>query len=415
MKFLLALLALAVSLSVAEKLRFDNFRVYRLIPNDEETLNILKQFEDTEELSEYNFWSPPLKVGGEVDLMVPPYRFDEIENMAKSRGMNASVFIEDVQELIDNEGLRSQSRAGSFGWTSYHTLAEYNNFLRSLATRFPNTVTLLRGGVSHEGREILGVKVSFSPANQNNAVFLESLIHAREWIAGAVNTYILNEIVTSTDPAFRRFAERYDWYVFPVFNPDGFSFSHTNNRMWRKTRVPYTLCFGADPNRNWAYFWNSGGASALPCAETYRGPRAFSEPSTRSLSEFISSIGHRLVAYISFHSFSQMLLIPYGHTRAHLDNYDLTRAIGLRAAASLARRYGTQYVVGNIAETIYIASGGSMDWVKGTFGTPIAYTYELRDRGSFGFLLPAAQIIPSALETLDSLVTILDEYERSKQ
>lgn len=47
-------------------------------------------------------------------------------------------------------------------------------------------------------------------------------------IAGAVSTYILNEILTSTDPAFRRFAERYDWYVFPVFNPDGYAFSHNS-------------------------------------------------------------------------------------------------------------------------------------------------------------------------------------------
>lgn len=96
------------------------------------------------------------------------------------------------------------------------------------------------------------------------------------------------------------------------------------NRMWRKTRVPYSGCFGADPNRNWGHFWNSGGASASPCAETYSGPSAFSEPSTRSLSEFIATIANRLVAYISFHSFSQMLLIPYGYTTAHLDNYNVT-------------------------------------------------------------------------------------------
>lgn len=95
--------------------------------------------------------------------------------------------------------------------------------------------------------------------------------------------------------------------------------------MWRKTRVPYSaLCFGADPNRNWAYFWNSGGSSALACSETYRGPSAFSEPSTRSMSQYISTIAHRLVGYISFHSFSQLLLLPYGYTAAHLDNYDVT-------------------------------------------------------------------------------------------
>lgn len=62
-----------------------------------------------------------------------------------------------------------------------------------------------------------------------------------------------------------------------------------------------------------------------------------------------------------------------------------------------------------------VASGGSMDWVKGTFKTPITYTYELRDTGRYGFILPADQIIPSAEETLDSLVTILQEFDKIKK
>lgn len=124
MKFLFALLALAVSSSLAEKIRFDNYKVYRLIPNDEETLHVLKQWEDRDGLSDYNFWSPVTKIGGEVDIMVPPHRVDEIEHMAMARGMNASVLIENVQEVIDDEGLRPESRAGSFGWTSYHTFEE---------------------------------------------------------------------------------------------------------------------------------------------------------------------------------------------------------------------------------------------------------------------------------------------------
>ena len=51
-----------------------------------------------------------------------------------------------------------------------------------------------------------------------------------------------------------------------------------------------------------------------------------------------------------------------------------------------------------------------MDWVKGNYGTRITYTYELRDTGKNGFVLPAEQIIPCGEETLDSLVTILDEF-----
>lgn len=59
-----------------------------------------------------------------------------------------------------------------------------------------------------------------------------------------------------------------------------------------------------------------------------------------------------------------------------------------------------------------VATGSSGDWVKGNFKVPIVFTYELRDSGQYGFILPAEQIIPTGEETLDSLVTILVEGEQ---
>lgn len=43
-------------------------------------------------------------------------------------------------------------------------------------------------------------------------------------------------------------------------------------------------------------------------------------------------------------------------------------------------------------------SGSSDDWAKGVAGIKYAYTVELRDRGTYGFLLPATQIVPTARE-----------------
>lgn len=50
-----------------------------------------------------------------------------------------------------------------------------------------------------------------------------------------------------------------------------------------------------------------------------------------------------------------------------------------------------------------------MDWVRGTYKTPITFTYELRDTGRYGFILPANQIIQTAEETLDSLVAMFQQ------
>lgn len=93
--------------------------------------------------------------------------------------------------------------------------------------------------------------------------------------------------------------------------------------MWRKTRVPYYNCVGADPNRNWPFQWSHpSGSSSNPCSETYSGPIPFSEPNTRTFSEYIASVASSLQAYIAIHSYGQLLLIPYGDSVEKKDNYE---------------------------------------------------------------------------------------------
>lgn len=53
------------------------------------------------------------------------------------------------------------------------------------------------------------------------------------------------------------------------------------------------------------------------------------------------------------------------------------------------------------------ASGTSVDFMYGNFGTQLAYTYEFRNR-QFSFLLPPEFIIPNAEEILDSIVGMVD-------
>lgn len=81
--------------------------------------------------------------------------------------------------------------------------------------------------------------------------------------------------------------------------------------MWRKTRQPHTSsCFGADPNRNFDAKHCAVGASTSPCSETYCGPKPNSEPEILGLTQFVQKLDN-LALYISFHSYSQLLLFPY--------------------------------------------------------------------------------------------------------
>ena len=60
--------------------------------------------------------------------------------------------------------------------------------------------------------------------------------------------------------------------------------------------------------------------------------------------------------------------------------------------------HGKNYEVGCIPCLLYIASGSSADWARGEAGIPYTYSIELRDTGTYGFLLPPRQIIPTGEE-----------------
>lgn len=73
--------------------------------------------------------------------------------------------------------------------------------------------------------------------------------------------------------------------------------------------------------------------------------------------------------------------------------------------------YQTEYTVQSFFD-LYISTGTSIDWAYNDAGIKLSYTYEFRDNGTYGFILPADQIRPNAFEVLDSLVALIDESER---
>ncbi|CAG7670970.1 unnamed protein product, partial [Allacma fusca] len=84
-----------------------------------------------------------------------------------------------------------------------------------------------------------------------------------------------------------------------------------------------------------------------PCSETYSGPGVFSEPETQAIRDFITKINNELVAYITLHSYSQFILIPFGHNNKPIPQFDAYMDLGRRIGQATAARYGTNYTVGN--------------------------------------------------------------------
>lgn len=223
--------------------------------------------------------------------------------------------------------------------------------MESLVVQYPGTVSLFTVGTSYEKREIRGVKVNVINGADKKSIFVEATIHSNEWIGTTTSTFILNELLSSADPEVQELAERYEWYFLPVFNVDGYAFTWSTDRMWRKTRGPTKnlLCKGSDPNRNFDARFNEFSTSMNPCSPIYAGDYVFSEVETQQLASFIATVP-RLVGYFSFHSLGQQLMIPHGYTAQPMEKFDVLYEIGVKAGASLTAKHGKVYDVGPVTE-----------------------------------------------------------------
>ena len=246
-------------------------------------------------------------------------------------------------------------------------------------------------------------------------MWIDGGIHAREWITPASVTWMMKELIEN-DAAHPDLTEKLDWYILPIMNPDGYAYTQSNDRLWRKTRSPNSLgiCAGTDANRNWGYQWNTGGSSDYGCSETYHGKEAFSEVENRNVRDFVDARKENIKFYNTIHSYSQLILIPWGYTSTLADEYEKLKAFADKGNAALKATHDKDYEVGCIPCLLYIASGGSMDWALGEAKIPYAFAMELRDTGRYGFILPAEQIIPTAEETwafhITSARLIIEEF-----
>ncbi|XP_075199635.1 carboxypeptidase A1-like [Anomaloglossus baeobatrachus] len=409
MKGVLALLALVAAVTSMED--FSGQQVLRILPANEEQVTLVHDLESYEDLK-LDFWQGPSRPERFIDIRVPFFSLQDVKVYLESNNIQYSIMIEDLQTLLDEEKRDMKiGRAHStdtFNYGTYHTFDEINTFINNLVAENPGFVSKVQIGSSYQGRPLNVLK--FSTGANRPAFWIDTGIHSREWVSQASGLWFAKKIVKDfgSDPSLTATLNKLDIFLEIVTNPDGYVYTHTSNRMWRKTRSPNTgsTCIGADPNRNWDAGFGGGGSSSNPCTETYRGRAAHSEPEVKAIVDFVKSHG-KIKGFVSIHSYSQMLLYPYGYTTVRTpDNAELDN-VARTAVNALASLYGTKYTYGSIITTIYQASGGSIDWTYNQ-GIKYSYTFELRDTGRYGFALPANQIIPTAEETWLALTKLIE-------
>ncbi|KAG9271968.1 carboxypeptidase A1 [Astyanax mexicanus] len=403
MKLYLAVFALLVA-AQCHKL-FIGDQVLRINAESEEQIQLLKELEDDEGW-ELDFWTYPVSTDLPVDIHVPSASLHAAKSFLHLHNISFTVMINNVQELLDEEqesmevNAMQERSVNSFNFGAYHTLDTIYSWMDTLVAAHANLVSKVHIGFSYENRPMYVLKFS-TGGNKRPAIWIDAGIHAREWVSTASAVWMANKMATDygVDPSVTSLLGRMDVYLMVVTNPDGYAYTHTSNRMWRKTRSinAGSVCRGVDPNRNWDAGFGGPGASKNPCSDSYHGPSAQSEIEVKNVVDLVKNHGN-FKAFISIHSYSQLLMYPYGYSCNNIPDQAELGTVGRSAVQALSSLYGTSYRVGSICRIIYQASGGSIDWSY-DIGIKYSFAFELRDTGRYGFLLPANQIIPTASET----------------
>jgi hypothetical protein len=391
-----------VILISCEPKTFIDHKLIRLTVTEKPDLDWLAdQYHNNHEL---DFWIEPYRLG-DIDVRLTPETFPSFTESLKSRNIPYKISIENLQPLVEQQLMRDNSSApDAFSLTQYNTIADINSYLSQMASTYPGQAVVVRVGTTYLGAPINGLRIS-SGGTKQYALWIQAGIHAREWIAPATCLYMMTLSLGSNAAAWQQIYAIAEVYWIPSLNVDGYTYSRNSDRMWRKTRRPNSgsSCVGTDPNRNYGYGWGGPGASPQPCAEDFRGQSAYTEPEIRSSTNYLlNTVSARatVVGFICLHSYSQLWLSPWGYIiPGTTPDYGVQNQLGSQCTNAIYSWYGTSYTYGPISDTIYQASGGSVDWAYGELGAIYSYTPELRDTGNYGFLLPANQIQPSGIET----------------
>ncbi|XXH04339.1 hypothetical protein Hte_010753 [Hypoxylon texense] len=435
MKFLRSLL-LAAPLTAALRLDrrgkvvYDGYKVFRVAAGSDvtafeaqlESLEAIDLTHNHGHVDEEHF-----------DVAIPPESlsaFDALNLTSQVLSDDLGVDIAVEGDLAEYPGLDLSAAAlPSLSWFSaYHAYADHLTFLKDIQSSFSSNSELITAGTSFEKRAIQGIHLWGSGGKGSKpAVYFHGNVHAREWISSKVVEYLTYQLVANynNDTTVKSFLDKYDFYILPIVNPDGFIYTQTTNRLWRKNRQTRsgTTAVGTDVNRNWPYKWDGEGSSTTPGSVTVvrlpvtllKTPESevilpcFSINSMK-LADIFIALGDQLAAskgiklYIDWHSYGQYILTPYGYScSAVAANQAKQNTLSRGTASAIAKPYGTRFTAGPTCSTLYATAGGSNDYVTDVNKAELGWAIELRDTGSNGFTLPANQILASGTEAWEGM------------
>jgi carboxypeptidase T len=297
---------------------------------------------------------------------------------------------------------------------AYHSYREIEADLEDLQSAYPELAQLSSVGTTLENRKIYALKISdhvSADENEPEVLFL-GCHHAREWISVEVPFLLARYLLENydIDARIRRIVNQSEVWIVPLVNPDGLEYSIYFYRYWRKNRrLNADGTYGVDINRNYSYAWgyDDVGSSPEPASEVYRGPSPFSEPETRAVRDLVLSKNFR--AMISYHSYSQDILYPWGYVEMPTDKNQLLNEIADNMSLLMQPVNGRLYAFGQAGALLYLTNGDATDWTFAISGMP-SYTIELPpvDELHGGFFNSEQEIDPIFNENLPAALYLVE-------
>jgi carboxypeptidase T len=279
--------------------------------------------------------------------------------------------------------------------SQYHNYAEMTAEIDQRLTTYPDIMSMRVIGRSYQGRDIVAIKISDNVGTDESEpeVLFTHHQHAREHLTVEMALYLIRELGASygSDSRVTNLVNSREIWIIPDINPDGgeYDIATGSYRSWRKNRQPNSgsADVGTDLNRNWDYLWGCcGGSSGWTSSSTYRGSAPESAPEVKVVADFVRSRvvsgTQQIKAGIDFHTYSELILWPFGYTYADTatgmtaDDRDAFATVGQKMAAS--NGYTPEQ-----SSDLYITDGSINDYLWGAHKI-FAYTFEMYPSSSSG-------------------------------
>lgn len=353
-------------------------------------------FEEREQVWALASWREPWQVDYEAGFVVLDATGADIAELER-RGFRVEMD-EGLTAVYTQPPIQPNTiTAGIPGYSCYRTVEETYASAAALAAAHPSLASWIDVGDSWQKTEGLGGYDLMVLKLTNSAIpgpkpvlFVMSSMHAREYAPAELTTRFAEQLVAGygVDADVTWLLDYHEIHLLLQANPDGRKQAETG-LLWRKnTNQNYCQSYprynGADLNRNYAFGW--GGyvdSEDYICSEVYRGPAAASEPETKAVQTYVGSLFPDLRpadldaaapvtttgVFLDIHSYSQLVLWPWGFTETAAPNGAALQTMGRKLA--YFNNYTPQQAI-----DLYPTQGTTTDFAYGELGLA-AYTFEL--------------------------------------